>query len=223
MKYQLLDSDPKHRQTLYNKVVKQGTTEHKLTILKKHNSKLDISKAISYLLIGLVMAVAFFITFKLLGSKTIDGEVVSTQAQAMELPIVAETKPPEAPQPAPIIEPVVVPPVVETPATPEPVQPSVPVYAPVNRSHAELMTSAGIPLDQQPAADILIQRESSWNANAYNQNSGSCSLVQALPCSKIGDNWRDPVTALRWGNGYVVARYGTWQIALQHSYTHSWY
>lgn len=89
-------------------------------------------------------------------------------------------------------------------------------------SHSEWLAAAGIPQDQWAAAEILVQRESSWNPNAYN-SIGACSLVQAYPCSKIGDNWRDPVTALRWGNGYVVARYSNWQNALAHSYSHNWY
>lgn len=85
------------------------------------------------------------------------------------------------------------------------------------------MNQAGIPKEQQAAADKLIQRESSWNPNAINKSSGACSLVQALPCSKIPGNWRDPVTALKWGNSYVKSRYGTWNAALQHSNVKNWY
>lgn len=90
-------------------------------------------------------------------------------------------------------------------------------------THADWMTAAGIPADQQAAAEVLVQRESSWNPLAYNGSSGSCSLVQALPCSKIPGDWRDPITALRWGHSYVVARYGTWQVALNHSNLYNWY
>jgi len=85
-----------------------------------------------------------------------------------------------------------------------------------------LMTQAGIPSSEQSSAEQLVHRESSWNANAYN-SIGACSLVQALPCSKISGNWRDPVTALSWGNGYVKARYGTWHNALNHSLQNNWY
>ena len=99
-----------------------------------------------------------------------------------------------------------------------------PVQAPraYSGSHADWMSAAGIPSDQWAAAEVLVQRESSWNPNAYN-SIGACSLVQALPCSKIPGDWHDPVTALRWGNGYVLARYGTWNNALAHSYSHNWY
>lgn len=99
-----------------------------------------------------------------------------------------------------------------------------PVQAPraYSGSHADWMSAAGIPSDQWAATEALVQRESSWNPNAYN-SIGACSLVQALPCSKIPGDWRDPVTALRWGNGYVVARYGSWNNALAHSYAFNWY
>lgn len=89
-------------------------------------------------------------------------------------------------------------------------------------SHTDWMTQAGIPQNEQAAAEQLVQRESSWNPNAMN-SIGACSLVQALPCSKIQGDWRDPVTALKWGNGYVKGRYGTWNAALSHSLQNSWY
>lgn len=100
------------------------------------------------------------------------------------------------------------------------VQVSQKVYA--ASSHSEWLAAAGIPQDQWAAAETLVHRESSWNPNAYN-SIGACSLVQALPCSKIKGDWRDPVAALKWGHSYVVSRYGTWQAALNHSYSHSWY
>jgi hypothetical protein len=98
------------------------------------------------------------------------------------------------------------------------------VQAPIaySGSHSDWMSAAGIPSDQWAAAEALVQRESSWNPSAYN-SIGACSLVQALPCSKIPGDWRDPVTALRWGSGYVVARYGSWNNALAHSYAFNWY
>lgn len=89
-------------------------------------------------------------------------------------------------------------------------------------SHTDWMAQAGIPEDQWGATERLVQRESSWNPNAYN-SIGACSLVQALPCSKIPGDWHNPVDALKWGNGYVVARYGTWNAALAHSYAVNWY
>ena len=89
-------------------------------------------------------------------------------------------------------------------------------------SHSEWLAAAGIAQDQWVAAEVLVSRESSWNPNAYN-SIGACSLVQALPCSKIPGDWRDPVNALRWGHQYVLGRYGGWPAALNHSYSHGWY
>lgn len=75
-------------------------------------------------------------------------------------------------------------------------------------SKEQWMAAAGIPQDDWWAVDYIVTRESGWNPNSMNSSSGACSLVQALPCSKIGPNWRDPVTALKWQFGYVNARFG---------------
>lgn len=72
-------------------------------------------------------------------------------------------------------------------------------------------------------ADYLVQRESSWNPNAYNASSGACGLAQTLPCSKISGNWRDPVNSLNWMNGYAIGRYGSWENAYNFWITHHWY
>lgn len=93
----------------------------------------------------------------------------------------------------------------------------------VSGTKQDWLSAAGIPEDQWDSADKLIQRESSWNPNAVNKSSGACGLVQALPCSKLGPNWNDPVVALKWGQKYVVGRYGSWDSALAHSYSHGWY
>lgn len=69
----------------------------------------------------------------------------------------------------------------------------------------------------------LVMKESGCNPNAYNSSSGACSLVQSLPCSKIGADWRNPIVALRWGNGYVMSRYGSWAAAVAHSKSYGWY
>lgn len=66
-------------------------------------------------------------------------------------------------------------------------------------------------------------REASWNPNAVNKSSGACGLAQALPCSKIGDGWNDPVTALKWMNTYVHQRYGGWSQAVSFHDSHNWY
>lgn len=90
-------------------------------------------------------------------------------------------------------------------------------------SKSEWMAAAGIPEDQWGAVDALISRESGWDPNAMNASTGACGLVQALPCDKIPGQWNNPVDALRWGNGYVNGRYGSWNAALAHSDANGWY
>lgn len=60
----------------------------------------------------------------------------------------------------------------------------------------------------------LIQEESSWRPDAVNPISGACSLGQALPCSKIEGDWKDPHVSIPWTIAYVAERYGTPQEAM---------
>lgn len=92
-----------------------------------------------------------------------------------------------------------------------------------DEGRVKLMSDAGIAPADFAAANRLIQRESGWNPTAVNASSGACGLVQALPCSKLGANWSDPVNALRWGDNYVKNRYGGWSQALAHSDANGWY
>lgn len=90
-------------------------------------------------------------------------------------------------------------------------------------SHSDWMRAAGIAESDFGIAEWLIQKESGWNPNAVNRSSGACGLVQALPCSKLGPNWNDPVVALRWGDAYVKARYGGWTGAYNFWTANRWY
>lgn len=79
------------------------------------------------------------------------------------------------------------------------------------------MGRAGIaPADYQ-YADFIISKESGWRPYARNASSGAYGLCQALPGTKMataGADWEtNPVTQLRWCNGYAKARYGTWAAA----------
>jgi hypothetical protein len=59
----------------------------------------------------------------------------------------------------------------------------------------------------------LWEKESGWNHLARNRSSGAHGIPQALPGSKMssaGPNWRtNPETQIKWGLGYIKARYGT--------------
>jgi hypothetical protein len=69
----------------------------------------------------------------------------------------------------------------------------------------------------------LIMRESSCNPNAVNSSSGACGIAQALPCGKKPGQWNDPVNSMRWMQGYVMARYGSWAAAVQFHDRNNWY
>ena len=55
----------------------------------------------------------------------------------------------------------------------------------------------------------LWNRESGWNSHAANP-SGAYGIPQALPGSKMGGDWQnDYRVQIRWGVGYIAARYGS--------------
>ena len=85
------------------------------------------------------------------------------------------------------------------------------------------LAASGIPENEWWAVDWIVSKESSWNPNAVNSSSGACGLVQSLPCSKLGPNWNDPVTALKWQYQYVTARYGGYSQAVSFWKANGWY
>lgn len=85
------------------------------------------------------------------------------------------------------------------------------------------MKAAGIAESDWTYVDFIVNRESGWNPNAKNSSSGACGLVQALPCSKLGGNWNDPVTALKWQKNYVEDRYGSYSQAYNFWTNNHWY
>jgi hypothetical protein len=66
-------------------------------------------------------------------------------------------------------------------------------------------------------AGELIARESSFNEFALNPTSGSCGLVQSLPCSKLTNvcALKDIDCQLDWLDDYVTRRYGSFEKALE--------
>lgn len=92
---------------------------------------------------------------------------------------------------------------------------------------ATLMAAAGIAPEDFAAVDYIIQKESGWRATATNPTSGAFGLCQSLPASKMasaGDDWQtNPVTQLKWCNGYAVGRYGGWQNSYQRWLIQNWW
>ena len=72
----------------------------------------------------------------------------------------------------------------------------------------------------------LWNRESGWRTNASNP-SGAYGIPQALPGSKMssaGPNWQsNAATQIKWGLGYISARYGSPCGAWGHSQSTGWY
>ncbi len=94
-------------------------------------------------------------------------------------------------------------------------------------SHTDWMAAAGIAESDFGYANYLVTKESGWRVNATNASSGAYGLPQALPGGKMasaGSDWQtNPITQLRWMNGYVIGRYGSWANAVAHSQTKGWY
>jgi hypothetical protein len=76
---------------------------------------------------------------------------------------------------------------------------------------------AGISAEDYFYVDYIVQKESRWNPSAYNASSGAYGLCQALPGRKMataGSDWQtNPITQLRWCDGYATGRYGSWRSA----------
>jgi hypothetical protein len=90
-----------------------------------------------------------------------------------------------------------------------------------------MLPQFGFGSDQFSCLDSLYNRESGWNVHADNPSSSAYGIPQALPGSKMssaGSDWaNDAATQIRWGLGYIKARYGTPCGAWGHSESHNWY
>lgn len=98
-----------------------------------------------------------------------------------------------------------------------------PVTTAVNGNKQDWLIASGIPESDWTYVDYIVSKESTWNPNAVNKSSGACGLAQALPCSKLGPNWNDPVVALKWQYNYVKARYGSYAGAYSFWLSNHWY
>ncbi|KRB78227.1 hypothetical protein ASE01_06595 [Nocardioides sp. Root190] len=90
-----------------------------------------------------------------------------------------------------------------------------------------LFSEFGFSASQFGCLDSLWTRESNWRWNADNPTSSAYGIPQALPGSKMssaGADWAtNPATQIRWGLGYIQARYGSPCAAWGHSESHNWY
>lgn len=91
----------------------------------------------------------------------------------------------------------------------------------------DLVLAKGLDEGQYQCLYSLWAKESGWNHLAQNRSSGAYGIPQALPGSKMasaGADWAtNPETQIRWGLGYIEARYGTPCGAWAHSVERGWY
>lgn len=108
-----------------------------------------------------------------------------------------------------------------TPVTPAPPQPQ------LTGGKQEWMKAAGIPESDWSYVDYIITKESGWRVTVKNPKSPAYGLCQALPGSKMasaGADWAtNPVTQLKWCNGYAQQRYGSWIAAHSFWLANSWW
>ncbi len=90
-----------------------------------------------------------------------------------------------------------------------------------------LMPQYGISSSEFDCLDNIWSQESGWNVHADNPTSSAYGIPQALPGSKMssaGPDWEDnPETQIRWGLGYIKARYGTACEAWSYKQGAGWY
>jgi hypothetical protein len=90
-------------------------------------------------------------------------------------------------------------------------------------NHERLMASAGIATVDYGYVEWTINMESSWNPYAREPTTGACNLGQENPCGKSGCTLIDSVCELRWVNGYVLGRYGSWANEVTYHKLHGYY
>lgn len=82
---------------------------------------------------------------------------------------------------------------------------------------------AGIVLND--SAIKLLERESHCSPTVMNPTSSAGGIPQALPWTKMGCELSvaGAPCQLKWFQGYVMGRYGSYEAALAHSYSVGWY
>jgi hypothetical protein len=90
-----------------------------------------------------------------------------------------------------------------------------------------LLPQFGFGQDQFSCLDSIYMHESRWNVHADNPYSSAYGIPQALPGSKMasaGADWENnAATQIRWGLGYIKARYGSPCGAWGFKQSHGWY
>ena len=90
-----------------------------------------------------------------------------------------------------------------------------------------LMPQYGMSSSEFDCLDNIWSQESGWDVHADNPTSSAYGIPQSLPGSKMasaGPNWADDAeTQIRWGLGYIKARYGSACEAWSYKQGAGWY
>jgi hypothetical protein len=102
------------------------------------------------------------------------------------------------------------------------------IKLPYSGSHEDWLRAAGIASSEWSYVDFIISRESGWGVTKSNYaGSGAYGLCQALPGSKMssaGADWAtNPITQLKWCDGYARGRYGSWAGAYNFWINNHWW
>ncbi len=103
-----------------------------------------------------------------------------------------------------------------------------------NTPDAAKATAAAIAADQYgwgsgefECLNLLWEKESGWNYEAYNQDGGATGIPQSLPGDKMasfGADWAtNATTQIRWGLDYIQRAYGSPCSAWGQSQSVNWY
>lgn len=119
------------------------------------------------------------------------------------------------------------PPPVAVVAQQQPAAPAVTPSGTAQQIAVSMLASYGWDSSQFSCLEPLWARESGWSTTASNPGSGAYGIPQALPGSKMasaGSDWEyDAATQIRWGLGYIQARYGSPCTAWAHEQATGWY
>lgn len=144
---------------------------------------------------------------------------INKQVVFSDRAVVASDKPQLVTAPEEVVE---SPPQSEPVAAEQPPAATVPTVAPSGDKY-DWMRQAGINPADYGAVDFIISHESSWNPNATEPTTGAHGLPQALPYTKTGCGWDDPVCQLQWATSYATTRYGGWWGAYTHWVANRWW
>lgn len=102
-----------------------------------------------------------------------------------------------------------------------------------------IMRGAGIPDSDYPYVNYIVSRESGWCATKWQgqhtcpsyyqelypptsgHGYGLCQSTPAIKMSSAGSDWQtNPITQMKWCNGYAHSRFGSWQAAYNYWQAH---